>query len=348
MRDNNLHIVFALLVSGLLAASTFAYTTDMPIIKDAAQNTRGAYYLVHAGVISTIKSDTETPQPQMRREPLPIVVMAGFLLLHPAFQQPYGITDLTNGRLTETVKGVNSIWRFVAAFCIFLLCFELIPDRRVAAATATICIVLSELLFMSRPGVVDRIYTELPEVALMLLSSWCAVRFVRGKTNLRALLLGVSLGLLALCKASFLYIGIGFILLLLITDRVGHYQRANGRLGWANMLLTYALITVAMLATVAPWVARNAILLGNPQIASGTDVSVLGTRLLLMEQPLLGQVYLYSPSPIRRVIGPLTGYSQADLKPGGRLDGVQEVRVNRDTLIQERISQDIKETVPNG
>ena len=103
MRDNNLHIVFALLVSGLLAAFTFAYTTGMPIIKDAAQNTRGAYNLVHAGVISTIKSDTETPRPQMRREPLPIVVMAGFLLLHPAFQQPYGITDLTNGRLTEAV-----------------------------------------------------------------------------------------------------------------------------------------------------------------------------------------------------------------------------------------------------
>ena len=77
--------VFALGVAAVFAYLTFGYTTQNPILDDAAQNTRGAYHLVHAGVISRDKDESETPKPQMRREPLPIVVTAGFLLLHPAF-----------------------------------------------------------------------------------------------------------------------------------------------------------------------------------------------------------------------------------------------------------------------
>ncbi len=175
------------------AAVTFHYTTQNPIQKDAAQNTRAAYHLVHAGVISVDKQASETPAPQMRREPLPIVVTAAFLLLHPAFSQTYTIPELLDGRLTETIKGVNAFWRFLVAIFIFLLCLELFPDRRVAAAMAVICIAVSEFFFFSRPGIVDRMYTELPEVALMLLASWSAVRFVRGKTKTRALWLGVAL-----------------------------------------------------------------------------------------------------------------------------------------------------------
>ena len=72
-----------------------------------------------------------------------------------------------------------------------------------------------------------------------------------------------------------------------------------------------------MFATIAPWVARNVIIFGKPQIAAGTDVTVLGTRMLLTEHTLLGQLYLYSPDDLRqRVFGPLTGYSDEDLKPG--------------------------------
>ena len=96
---------------------------------------------------------------------------------------------------------------------------------------ALICLIASELFFLSRPGIVDRMYTELPEVALMLLASWSAVRFVHGKTKARALWLGVALGLLALCKAAFLYIGLGFILLLFVTDRAEALSANAGKTG---------------------------------------------------------------------------------------------------------------------
>ena len=191
---------------------------------------------------------------------------------------------------------------------------------------------------LSRPGIVDRLYTELPEVALMLLAAWSAVRFVRGKTKPRALWLGVALGLLALCKASFLYIGLGFILLLLVTDRAKHFRPRPGKPAWRDFVLTYAMIALAMFATIAPWIVRNAVVFGNPQIASGTDVSVLGIRLLLMEQPLLGQLYLYSPK--KWLVGPLTGYGPDDLKPGGRLEGATKAKMKRGAIFAERIEDE--------
>ena len=60
--------------------------------------------------------------------------------------------------------------------------------------------------------------------------------------------------------------------------------------------------------------------IGNPQIASGTEATVLSIRMLMTEQPLLGQIYVTAPPTLRElVIGPLTGYTEDDLTPGGRL-----------------------------
>ena len=338
-RKNLIYAAFAVVVAGVFAALTFGHTTSNPIQKDGAQNIRAAYYLVHTGVMAGDKAETETPRPQMRREPLPIVVIAGFLLLHPAFSQPYTFAELLNGRLTETVKGVNAFWRFLVAIFLFMLCLELFSDRRVAAAMALICLASSESFFLSRPGIVDRMYTELPETALMLLASWSAVRFVRGKTMARALWLGVALGLLALCKTAFLYIGVGFIFLLLVTDRPTRFQASPGKSAWGSFLLTYAAIALAMFASIAPWIARNAIEFRNPQIASGTETTVLGIRMLMTEQPLRGALYLFSPSSVKtRVVGPLTGYTKDDLLPGGRLSQLSAVKEKKWELLKERMA----------
>ena len=285
------------------------------------------------------EAETGTPRPQMRREPLPIIATAVFVLLHPDFSQPHTIAELLNGRLTETIKGVNAFWRFLAAILFFLLCFQLFDDRRVSAAVAVLGLIGSEAFFLSKPGIVDRMYTELPEVALMLLASWCAVKFVRSGTKVDALWLGVALGLLALCKASFLYIGLGFIILLLVTDRVNRFQPAAGKSALGNFLLTYALIALAMLATIAPWIARNVIEFRNPQISSGPETTVLGIRMLMSEQPLLGVLYLVSPSTMKtRVVGPLAGYTKQDLLPGGRLSRLVAVKEEKWQLLKERMA----------
>ena len=69
---------------------------------------------------------------------------------------------------------------------------------------AVICLIVSEPIFFAQPSIVDRMYTELPEVAFMLLSAWCAVRLAHAASTWRAIWLGIALGLLALTKVSFL------------------------------------------------------------------------------------------------------------------------------------------------
>jgi hypothetical protein len=57
---------------------------------------------------------------------------------------------------------------------------------------------------------------------------------------------------------------------------------------------------------------RNYILIGDFSIAArGGDV--LAYRALIMEYPLSGAVYVYSPEPGRPLIGRVTGYSEDDL-----------------------------------
>ena len=57
-----------------------------------------------------------------------------------------------------------------------------------------------------------------------------------------------------------------------------------------------------------------------------------------MEQPLLGQLYLYSPYALKqRVFGPLTGYGEDDLKPGGRLEAASTAKGNKGTIFAQRI-----------
>jgi hypothetical protein len=330
---------FALVAAACFALLTFGYTTEKSIMKDGAQNTRAAYHLVHTGVMSLDKLEVESPRPQMLREPLPIVVTAAFMLLHPAFNTPYTIAELTEGRLTETVKGVSAFWRFLAAIFVFLLCMELFPDRRVAAAMAVLCLIVSENIFFAAPGIVDRMYTELPEVALMLLAAWFTVRFTRSKTNWRAVLVGLALGALALTKVSFLYIGIGFIFLLFAMEGLRLLRSAPKDRSWSSFFSLYAVIALAMFGTVAPWIGRNSIEFANPQIASGTDTSVLGIRMLLTEQPLLGGLYMFSPSGVRKlVIGPLTGYTDKDLNQGGRLEQLAAVKEKKWDVLKQRMA----------
>jgi hypothetical protein len=317
-RKDFCYVLLALSVACYFAYVTFGYTTEDPITKDALENARAAYHLVDTGVMGADAVETANPKPQIRREPVPILVIAAFLLVHPEFDRPYTIAELTSGPLAQSVKGVNAFWRFLAALFIFLLCKELFADWLLSAAIALVCLAVSEVLFFARPPYVDRLYTEIPAAALILVGSWSAVRFVRTKSIGRAAWLGVALGALALTKAAFLYTAIGFVALLATLEGLKLLQAESPSAALRKVSSAYAVLIIAMFATNATWIVRNYAEFGKPQTSRGEDV--LGYRLLMSEQPLLGLIYAHSPGAIRRVSGPWIGYSAEDLKPGGRLD----------------------------
>lgn len=310
-----LYIGFAVLISLWFANDVRNQLTDAPLRWDAYQNVKIAYKFVHTGAFTFSKSGEA--RKAMRREPVPILAISALLVLHPSFTQ-YKSTDLENGHLTRTVKLVNVFWAFLAAMFIFLLCSELFSKPFVAGGAGLCSLVISDMTFLSNNMVRDSLFTELPAAALLLVAAWCAVRFLRVKTMWRAVALGIALGLLALTKASFFSVGLGFIVLLAFVERV-ELIHGNGTLSPWQMRKLYALLLLACLATVAPWVVRNAISYGRPELIAGRGEGIIGLRLMLSELPWRGVLYASTPPPLRDRLETVLGYTPADLESGGRL-----------------------------
>jgi hypothetical protein len=315
------YVLFSLSVACLFAYLTVSYTTKAPIRGDARQNARAAYHLVHTGVMGSDNVETPTPKPQLHREPVPILVIAGLLLVHPDFENHYTLAELTSGPLAKTAKEVNMLWRFVAALFMFLLCEELFSYRLLAAGAALVCLSMSEVLFFANPKYVDGLFTEIPAAALILMSSWSAVKFVRTKSIARAVWLGGSLAALALTKAAFFYIGMGFIGVLVALEGLKVFGSDAPRESLRQFSAAYVLLVLTMFAVNATWIARNYAAFGKPQMSDRAE-TILGYRLVLAEQRLLGQIYAFSPQELRRLIEPWMGYTPEDLTTGGRLEGL--------------------------
>jgi hypothetical protein len=328
------YLAFALIVACYFAFDTSATLTDGPINRssDAHQNARIAYHLVHTGVWGYDDVETDKPHPQMKREPLPILAIAAVLMVDPDFSGSYTIAQLTSAPLVKRVKVVNVFWVAVACIFMLLLCKEIFPNIIVAGVIGLLALAASNAMFFSRHA--DNLFTEIPASALMLGSSWCAVRFVRRRTTSRAIGLGVSLGALALTKAAFFYVGVGFVVLLLIMDL--RASPSPVRAFFRDARFSYAAIMLAFLATLGPWVLRNAIEFGKPQIAKrGADV--LALRVLITEQPLTGSLYAFSPDAYRPFLGPLWGYSPQDLQPGGKLFAILDAKHKRFDIYRKRM-----------
>ena len=287
---------------------------------NSSQNAKIAYYLVHRGTYTSSKQEPNNPSKAMKREPVPVLAISAFLLLHPSFDHRYKSVDLEKGRLTRTVKLVNVFWEFLAALFIFLLCLELFPNPIVAGVGALITLAISAMTFLSTSEVVDTLLSELPGAALLLATSWCAVRFVRHETMWRAICFGIALGLLALTKAAFFSVGIAFILLLVLLDRRKLVRRNDAPS--RQLRAAYAALVLAFLATLAPWLVRNTINLGRLEMIAGRGEGILGMRMILTELPPLGLFYASSPPPLMEKLGPLLGYTPADLEVGGKLNVV--------------------------
>ena len=297
------YLTFAIFVSLTMAVVALSFVTPRPLTGDSHQQVRIAYHLIHTGVWGYDNVETPNPQPQIRREPLPILGSAGLMLLDPAFRAGFSIKDVTEGHLVTRIKRVNAVWIFLACFAIFLLTGEVIKSTRKAAIFSAILILISAyILFLPSMGVM---HTEVQGTLFVTLSTWLGIRFTRDHSVLNAVLLGVGLGLLSLVKAAFVLIGIGYIGLLFIAHP--SMMGATCRFSRPN-LIRYGIIGVAFLATVAPWIARNAYTFSKPVITSrGGDVFAF--RTMLTQDTLADWFYEFSPENIRTVISAVSGRS---------------------------------------
>jgi hypothetical protein len=69
---------------------------------------------------------------------------------------------------------------------------------------------------------------------------------------------------------------------------------------------------------------------------AGRGEGILGLRMMLTELPPLGLLYASSPPPLMEKLGPVLGYTPADIEPGGKLSVVL-IHLPQWWIFQERM-----------
>ena len=304
------YLALCLVWTGLLTTQI----TDSKLRPDALQNVRMASHLAHYGIISMDREDPPS-LPSMHREPIPIVTLAAWILADPETKNARPYTKLYEGRPLASLKRINLIWSFFIQLGICVLVFLSSKNLIWRLTVPPFIIVLTNFSFLNY--FVNQLLTEVQGACFLVWTAVFMLLFVRSPTVVRGIAVAVGFACLALTKAVFFYISfvaLVVLALLLIARRDGAQK-----LSFYKTASLLGVVLVCYLALVTPWMLRNAIELGHFNI-SGRGGDVLYFRVLLMERPILGSLYVYSRGPYRKRVGKLLGYKPKDLKPGGDLE----------------------------
>jgi hypothetical protein len=310
-RQDWLYWLAALLIAIGFTASAARHITDERLHSDAAHNLTVSFNLFNSGIYSFDTDPTRELRPRMRREPFPPTVYAAYMAVHPSFDTKFELDDIINGRLTQDIKYVNLGFAFILFFSVFSLGRQFFGSGVIALSfSATTCFLIYGF-YVTRPEILDRLMTELPASALLALATTLLVSFTRTRSYPTAFAAGCVLGCLILTKAAFLYVAFAFIFTMAILDVLRMRQDQNVARP-ARILVSHLVIILGLACSILPWMTRNYILIGDFSItARGGDV--LAYRALIMEYPLAGATFVYSPELFRPAIGRLTGYDEKDL-----------------------------------
>ena len=191
-------------------------------------------------------------EPNMYREPLTSWTIAVQARLDPRLR---GLTfeDVDrDGPAARAVKQQNLVWAALTLLGVGQLTLLLLGSRgRRETLVAAAAILVTHVAFLEWEDVTDRSLSELAAAAILVWASIVAVRAV-DRPRLRTwLALGAMLGLLALTKASFLYVALVFLPLLTLM----RWWRASAPAGTLLRDLGVAVVGLALVCT--PWMGRN-------------------------------------------------------------------------------------------
>lgn len=284
---------------------------------DNDANIEMGYNIATFGVISDSEISLERgeiPRPSNYREPLPSVLLAGFIKTWTVFNGPHDVSFFKKGRGARFLRLSNIVWGVV-------LCWAVGAALWTMTASFPLSIVGAGLV-----GLAAETNAHLTENAATAFIALASLFFMRALTGNRArdyALAGLALGALTLTKGAFQYIALVLFLGLvgwLLTSAVLQ------RLSLSHAIGNGALFAVGILIVVTPWVARNSIYLGTPQITQRAGI-VLYTRAIKNEmtpEEHLGAFYVWAPRILRGTMGAVLGFGPKDLQKGGRLQ-----RLNR-------------------
>jgi hypothetical protein len=289
-----------------------------PIVGDGTQNLSIAVNLFKHGVFSL--DNSPHPKPTNFREPLdPLLVALHLKLAAPeAVDRP--LADFRSGALTRTVKLSNLLWVFGGLMAVWALSLRLGGNNLWGAIAAA----LSFQIFFHGGTYIDTLYTELSTATLMLWATYGLLRAVQKQSVVWFFGSGVLMGLLALGKASFAYIGAVAVPLLMLALLIA---RRPDRFSVPKVITWGLVMGLAFVLTLAPWLARNYVHFDNLRITERGGPVLWGRVHMnnMSNEEVLGLIHDHSPTLYRRAVaGTRLAEAPGDFERGGRWQ-----RINR-------------------
>jgi hypothetical protein len=190
--------------------------------------------------------------PNMYREPLTSWTIAAQAMIDPRLR---GLTfaDVDQaGPAARAVKQQNLLWAALTLLGVGQLALMLVGGRGPRETlVAVAAVLLTHVAFLEWEDVTDRSLSELAAAAILVWATIATVRAVDRPSARAWLVVGALLGLLALTKASFLYVAL--VLLPLLTLLRLWRAAAPPR----TLLRDLAVALVGLALVVTPWMGRN-------------------------------------------------------------------------------------------
>jgi hypothetical protein len=307
----------AALLAVLALAFILVARLGIGVISTAAEGADARHYVA---VGMTVARDGvfgfSADAPTMYREPLTSWTIALQATIDPRLR---GLTfeDVDGeGAAARAVKQQNLLWAALTLVGVGQLALLMLGARgRRETLVALLAMLVTHVAFLEWEDVVDRSLSELAAAALLVWATYAALKALDRPRRRSWLLLGVLLGLLALTKASLLYVAVVFIPVLMLLRS----SRADAPRG---TLLRDAAITVVGLSLVcAPWMGRNLQQFGSFEIADRGGLAIWFRVLWNDATPdeLRGAWVYFAPLPMQPAAGKLLGVDLNDFVGEGDL-----------------------------
>jgi 4-amino-4-deoxy-L-arabinose transferase-like glycosyltransferase len=332
-------IVVALLLSVLFGLVIQQNLSSRPLFAVAYKNLLYADGLSSAGTFGQRTGQAEPVKPIVGRDMFTPLVLAGWMKLTIADLRSMTPQQLNTGDTLIAIKNLNALLLGLSAFLLYLCAVGLFRSAFIAVIAEAIFIVLISLRL--NRDYVDSATVEPLAILITAAFTLAVINLFNTRSVPWLLAASLSLALLTLSKAIFLYLVAPVALI------VGILAFCRGLGPRLAILCTVLLIAVpAVLA--GSWMWRNSQISGEFKLAAGGGIVLYYRALLdtMDREEYRGSFYTLAPPSVRPFVGRVLGYSEADLKPGGRLQrlGFFDPDVRRhdqDTIARARPDQTI-------
>ena len=297
----------------LIAFLTYASSFKMngrEIKWDALENVVASYHLWTKGVISL-----DGDKPSYFREPLPIVLGALHMSLFtdiPKFESKASLDDEFDdeGRISQAKlkypselmanahyrMQISYINLFYIAGSLLVVCW-LTTLLTGSYAWSAVSVVMTWVFFYYNYYYLYRPLSEYPSSFFIMLSSGLMVLLLRSKSVWLAVLLGLTLGALALTKAATLYVSV--VAIFFVYAALVLYKQCT----FAHAMKLLLASGLSLLILVTPWMLRNKWVFDDFAMTQRGG-GVLLTRAFknqMTDDEYRGAWYVYAPAELKRI-----------------------------------------------